>query len=281
MSVEGGPRGERRGFEIRTVHVPNEPPRCIGAGDFGTVDRAHVVTELLREGDTGAWQVEFARLHSDGFVTKTFHREHAVEDARRSVERYEALKAAGVRHLPGTHRISDSDPRVVISTFLGEGKLLITRNSVPEEGKRPAAFNGAHFDAMLGALADDLQKMSARGIRLGHEDALFFEMEMDGSTATSVDFTFGDFDTIEIASDGEKNILTENVTQATRALFWLLMSMRVIPSDVPEGDNRIPIANRIQNWADALGIDSYKLYNEYVNELEGIIERQRSADANE
>lgn len=259
-----------KGYRIRTEHVPGtNESRVLGKGDFGTIQRVDIVTELLRKNETGEWQVERAKLSTDSFVTKTFHRESALENAQHSVDCYDELKAAGVKHIPGTHRLSDSDPRVVISTYLGKDELLITTNSVPEREKRPVEIDDASFLAMLSGMTEDLKKLSAHHLRIHHDDAIFFELQMNGTRANSVDFTFGDFD--NIVSDTEltvEELFQKNVIQATRSFFWLMMSQQVLPDADPENDNWARVASRIQLWADSHGVDAQQVYDEYVQELE-------------
>jgi|GEM_PF-4953983 len=267
-------RIERKGHQLRTVHMHGETPQRLGKGDFGTVDRAHIVTELLRQNDAGEWHIEHAKLHPDGFVTKTFHRTSAVEDARNSEARYEMLKAAGVKHLPGTHRISDADPRVVISTFLGKEKLLITTNFVPDDTSRPAEIDETSFTDMLSELTSDLRNMSARHIQLESYDTIFFELDMNNDIAENVNFVFGDFDNFRVGSKTEEEIFRANVIQATRSLFWLMMCLRVAPDADPNNDNWARVASRIQLWADSHDIDAQEVYDRYIEELETIIADQ-------
>lgn len=269
---------EKQDYVIRTEHVPASEPRGIGKGDYGTIERALIVTELLKKRETGEWSVEHARLHPDEFVTKTFHRATAIENARHSVECYEALKAAGVTHLPGTHRISDSDPRVVISTLLGKDALLITANFVPENSKRPTEIDDSSFGELLTHLTDDLKKMSAQRLVMHYDDAFFFELRMEGSRAERVQYVIGDFDNIGTESRmSEKEAFRQNVIQATRSLFWLMMSQQVIPGADPESDNWARVASRIQLWADSHGVDAQEVYDEYVTELERRIAADRVA----
>lgn len=257
-------------FRISTEHVPrSDQSRILGKGDFGIIELADIVTELSRKNEAGEWRVERARLSSDSFVTKTFHRESALENAQHSVRCYEELKAAGVTHIPGTHRISDSDQRVVISTFLGKDRLLITTNSVPEKEERPIEIDDASFLAMLSSMTEDLKKLSDHKLHIRHDDAIFFELQMNGARADSVDFTFGDFDNIVSApEESADELFMHNVIQATRSLFWLMMSQRVIPGADPESDNWARVASRIQLWADSHGVDAQQVYDEYVQELE-------------
>lgn len=260
---------EKRDYRIRTEHVErSDESRSLGKGDFGTVERADIVTRVLRENDLGEWRVERERVHPDEFVTKTFHRETAIEDARHSVECYNELRAAGVQHIPGTHRVSDADPRVVISTFLGKDSLLITTNSVPEREKRPVEIDDASFVAMLADLKDDLDKIAACHRLIAHEDAIFFELQMNGEVAEHVDFVFADFDNVTKASEASvEQISQNNLIQATRSLFWLMMSQRVIPGADPTNDNWARIGSHIQLWADSLGVDTHKVHDDYVEEL--------------
>lgn len=259
-----------KAFRISTEHISrSDHSRIVGKGDFGTIERADIVTELSRKNEAGEWQVERAKLSADSFVTKTFHRESALEDAQHSVRCYEELKAAGVKHIPGTHRLSDSDPRVVISTFMGNDELLITTNSVPEKEKRPVEIDDARFLAMLSDMTEDLKKLSAHNLRIRHDDAIFFELQMNGTRADNVDFTFGDFDNIVSApEESSDELFKENVIQATRSLFWLMMSQQVLPDADPENDNWARVASRIQLWTDSHGVDAQQVYDEYVQELE-------------
>jgi len=272
-----------KGYRIRTEHVSGtNESRVLGKGDFGTIERADIVTELLRKNDSGEWRVERAKLSADSFVTKAFHRETAIEDARHSVDRYEELKAAGVKHIPGTHRISDSDPRVVISTFLGKDELLITTNSVPEREERPIEIDDVSFLAMLAGMTEDLKRLSAHGLRIRHDDAIFFELQMDGTRAKHVDFTFGDFDNV-VSEPGANadELFQHNVIQATRSLFWLMMSQQVVPGADTDTDNWARVASRIQLWADSHGIDAQQVYDEYVKELEDRIAKDAVERAKE
>jgi hypothetical protein len=275
MSAENAGLPPKGKFEIRTVHIPSDPPRHLGKGDFGTVERSHIVTKLLRQNEQGEWNVVREKRHPDGFATKTFHRTTAAEDARHSVNYYDMMKNAGVVHLPGTHRISDSDPRVVISTFLGRGTILITRNSVPEEGERPAEIDDESFRKMLAELTSDLERMSAHRITLTHDDAIFFELVMNKERAEQVDFVFGDFDTITAElHERQEEVFRRNVVQATRSLFWLMMSQRIIPGADPNVDNWAQVADRIQQWADIHDVDAQQVYDEYVVEIQALIAEQ-------
>lgn len=256
---ENGPE-----FKIRTVSKPKTSKELIGAGSFGEVQFADLSTQILRADHTGEYAVTRERTPQGQFVTKTFTRPSAEKDAARSVRFYDQLKSLGIKHIPGTHRISDSDPRIVISTYLGKNKFLVTSNTDLEESDRPKSINLTSLSNALSELEIELRTISANGIQFQDSDVIFFELSKKGGEGVDVSYYFADFDTLELAIDEDEAFL-QSAKAVTKALFRLMMIQKLDADKSMQ--NWAEVASVIQLWAAGFGVDARGIYKEFMLEL--------------